>query len=69
MRQGAEAEATEMGLKLIAFAGKYDGDNESQVAAIEDLIAAGAKGILITPERHHGRACRPSRRRATPASW
>ena len=31
------------------FAGKVDGDNESQVAAIENLIAAGAKGILITP--------------------
>ncbi len=32
-----------------AFAGKMDGDNESQVAAIETCIADGAKGILITP--------------------
>ncbi len=31
------------------FAGKYDGDNDSQVAAVESLISAGAKGILITP--------------------
>ena len=32
-----------------SFAGKYDGDNDGQVAAIENLISAGAKGILITP--------------------
>jgi fructose transport system substrate-binding protein len=49
MQQGAEAEATKLGAKLMSFAGKYDGDNESQVAAIENLISAGAKGILITP--------------------
>ena len=28
---------------------KVDGDNDGQVAAVENLIAAGAKGILITP--------------------
>lgn len=49
MQQGAEAEAQKLGVKLMSFAGKYDGDNESQVAAIENLISAGAKGILITP--------------------
>jgi fructose transport system substrate-binding protein len=32
-----------------SFAGKKDGDNESQVAAVESLIGVGAKGILITP--------------------
>ncbi|HJT12771.1 MAG TPA: sugar ABC transporter substrate-binding protein, partial [Dongiaceae bacterium] len=48
MKEGAEAEAKELGLELQSFAGKYDGDNETQVAAIENLIAAGAKGILIT---------------------
>ena len=37
------------GVELRSFAGKYDGDNEGQVAAIESLISAGAKGILITP--------------------
>lgn len=54
MRQAAEAEAKAKGLKLIARAGKFDGDNEGQVAAIEDLISAGAKGILITPNNSSG---------------
>ncbi len=48
MRDGAEAAAAEYGAELRSFAGKYDGDNESQIAAIENLIASGAKGILIT---------------------
>jgi fructose transport system substrate-binding protein len=33
---------------LKSYAGKIDGDSESQVAAIETCIADGAKGILIT---------------------
>lgn len=49
MREGAKARAGELGVELRTFAGKYDGDNEAQVAAIESLVAAGAKGILITP--------------------
>ncbi|MBV9758724.1 MAG: sugar ABC transporter substrate-binding protein [Alphaproteobacteria bacterium] len=49
MREGADAKAKELGVTLQSFAGKYDGDNEAQVAAIESLISAGAKGILITP--------------------
>jgi fructose transport system substrate-binding protein len=49
MKQGAEAKAKELGLKFQSFAGKYDGDNDAQVTAIENLIAANAKGILITP--------------------
>ncbi len=49
MRDGAGAKAKELGVTLQSFAGKYDGDNDSQVAAIESLVAAGAKGILITP--------------------
>ena len=49
MREGAKVKAEELGIELRAFAGKYDGDNESQVQAIENLIAAGAKGVLITP--------------------
>jgi len=49
MREGAEAKAKEMGVELRSFAGKYDGDNEAQIEAIESLVAAGAKGILITP--------------------
>ena len=49
MKEGAQAKAKELGVELRSYAGKVDGDNESQVAAIESLIAAGAKGILITP--------------------
>jgi fructose transport system substrate-binding protein len=49
MKEGAEAKATQLGAELQSFAGKKDGDNESQVAAVENLVAAGAKGILITP--------------------
>jgi fructose transport system substrate-binding protein len=49
MREGASAKAKELGVQFQAFAGKFDGDNDGQVAAIESLISAGAKGILITP--------------------
>ncbi|PVE50622.1 sugar ABC transporter substrate-binding protein [Rhizobium rhizogenes] len=49
MREGAEEKAKELGLELRSFAGKFDGDNDGQVEAIENLVAAGAKGILITP--------------------
>ena len=49
MKKGAEAKAKELGIDLKTYTGKYDGDNESQVAAIETCIADGAKGILITP--------------------
>jgi len=49
MKEGASAEAKKDGASVQSFAGKKDGDNESQVAAVENLISAGAKGILITP--------------------
>src|SRR6478736_7989262 len=49
MREGADAEAKKAGVELRTFAGKYDGDNQAQVEAIESLVSAGAKGILITP--------------------
>lgn len=49
MKEGAQQAATAQGLELQSFAGKKDGDNESQVQAIENLISAGAKGFLITP--------------------
>jgi fructose transport system substrate-binding protein len=35
MKQGFEAKAKEVGLTPQAFAGKADGDNDGQVAAIE----------------------------------
>ena len=49
MKEGAEKEAAAKGAKLMTAAGKFDGDNASQVTAIENMVAAGAKGILITP--------------------
>jgi fructose transport system substrate-binding protein len=49
MKEGATAKAAELGVDLKAYAGKDDGDNEGQVAAIETCMADGAKGILITP--------------------
>ena len=48
MREGAEAKAEELGMNLMSFAGKIDGDHETQVQAIETCILDGAKGILIT---------------------
>ncbi|ESX74283.1 sugar ABC transporter substrate-binding protein [Mesorhizobium sp. LSHC414A00] len=48
MKEGATAKAKELGVDLKTYAGKIDGDSESQVAAIESCIADGAKGILIT---------------------
>ncbi len=48
MREGAAAKAEELGVSLKAYAGKVDGDNEAQVAAIETCIADGASGILLT---------------------
>jgi fructose transport system substrate-binding protein len=49
MKEGAEAKATEMGMDFQAYAGEKDGDAAPQITAIENCVAAGAKGILITP--------------------
>ena len=38
MKEGAQAAAAKSGVDLRTFAGKSDGDNESQVQAIENLI-------------------------------
>lgn len=48
MKEGAEAAAKASGITLRSYAGKVDGDHETQVAAIETCIADGAKGILLT---------------------
>ncbi|MEM7686412.1 MAG: sugar ABC transporter substrate-binding protein [Pseudomonadota bacterium] len=48
MKEGATAKAQELGIDLKSFAGKIDGDHETQVQAIETCIADGAKGILLT---------------------
>ncbi|PIV75937.1 MAG: sugar ABC transporter [Rhodobacteraceae bacterium CG17_big_fil_post_rev_8_21_14_2_50_65_11] len=49
MREGATEAAEAAGINLLTYAGAIDGDVESQVAAVETCIAAGASGILITP--------------------
>ena len=48
MREGAAAAAEELGVELMTFAGQFDGDHETQVAAIETCIASGSSGILLT---------------------
>ena len=65
MREGAAATAKTRGAKLMTAAGRYDGDNASQVTAIESLVAAGAKAILITPS--DTRAIVPAIRKARAA--
>jgi fructose transport system substrate-binding protein len=49
MKEGAQAAAKAKGAKLLTGAGKIDGDNAGQVTALENMVAAGAKTILITP--------------------
>jgi fructose transport system substrate-binding protein len=49
MKEGAAEAAKAKGAKLLTGSGKSDGDNAGQVTAMENMIAAGAKTILITP--------------------
>lgn len=49
MKEGAQVAAKAQGAKLLTAAGKSDGDNAGQVTAIENMVSAGAKAILITP--------------------
>ncbi len=65
MREGATAAANARGAKLMTAAGRYDGDNASQVTAIENMVATGAKAILITPS--DTRAIVPAIRKARAA--
>lgn len=61
MREGAFQAAKANGLRLITAAGKNDGDNASQVTALENMAAAGARVILITV--NDARAIVPALRR------
>ena len=54
LREAAKAQADKDGAELIALAGEFDGDNEGQVAAIENMVGQGVKGILITPNSSTG---------------
>ena len=49
MKQGATAEAKKMGAQLLTAAGKSTSDNAGEITAIENMVTAGVKGILITP--------------------
>jgi len=49
MKEGATKEAQAKGAKLSTASGKFDTDNASQQTAIENMVAQGVKGILITP--------------------
>ena len=48
MKEGAQAEAKKLGAKLMTASGKQDGDTAAQITAIENMVTAGAKTILLT---------------------
>lgn len=48
MKKDAETEASKDNVKLTVAAGKQDGDTQSQIAAIDNAISRGDKGVLIT---------------------
>lgn len=62
MREGALQTAQVLGARLMTDAGRRDGDNAGQVTALENMIASGAKAILITPS--DSKAIVPSIRKA-----
>jgi len=49
MQKGAKSDAAKNNVKLTVASGKQEGDDQGQITAIEDAIARGDKGILITP--------------------
>lgn len=49
MEDGAKDAAAKAGVDLTLAAGKEDGDEDTQIQAIENAISKGDKGILITP--------------------
>jgi fructose transport system substrate-binding protein len=48
MRAGATAQARKLGAELRYAAGRSSSDNAGQITAIENMVTAGVKGILIT---------------------
>src|SRR6478609_4500002 len=49
MQKGAKADAVKENVDITVASGKQEGDDQGQITAIEDAIARGDKGILITP--------------------
>ncbi|MFD9963914.1 substrate-binding domain-containing protein [Amycolatopsis sp. NPDC058986] len=54
LRAAAKAAADANGAGFSALAGQFDGDNDGQVRAIENLMQQGANTILITPSSSTG---------------
>ncbi len=57
MENSAKADAAKLGVKLTVSAGSSDGDTTTQITAIDNAIAAGDAGIIITP---NGNAVNPA---------
>ncbi len=57
MENSAKADAANLGVKLTISAGTTDGDTTTQISAIDNAIAAGDAGIIITP---NGNAVNPA---------
>jgi len=49
MQEGAKKAADELGVSLTVGSGKQEGDDQGQIDLIENAIAQGQNGILITP--------------------
>ncbi len=49
MQEGAREKADELGVDLTVGSGQAEGDDQGQIDLIENAIAAGQDGILITP--------------------
>ena len=49
MQEGAKSAAAEVGVDLTVGSGTGEGDDQGQIALIENAISAGQAGILITP--------------------
>lgn len=49
MQQKAEEEAKKQGVTLITAAGQNDGDIDSQLTAIQNMITSGVKAIIVDP--------------------
>jgi fructose transport system substrate-binding protein len=49
MKQNAQTDASKRGVNLTVSAGRTDGDTSTQITAIDNAIAAGDSGIVITP--------------------
>jgi fructose transport system substrate-binding protein len=65
MKPVAVQEANRLGATLLYEAGKYDGDNATQIAQVDDCVTRHAGAIVLIPELSAGIV--PAVRRATSA--